>query len=117
MQRKAECQENVLSSKTATAIGLDASMKNHIRSTTNTEDEDTRSRQALVPLSFKVTKSFKKRYQQAALNADMKLNELLSEMLDYWEENKHLTKWEKHDFEVGSGLQSFQATGVVFRYS
>jgi hypothetical protein len=72
-------------------IGLDAPMNSHVRSITNTDDADAETRQTLVPLSFKVTKPFKKRYQQAALNADMKLNELLSAMLDLWE-NKGQSK-------------------------
>ena len=39
----------------------------------------------LVPLSFKVPPAFKKRYQQAALEAGMKLNEFLSHLLDQHE--------------------------------
>jgi len=64
---------------------LDAPVSNPARSIADTGSTGMETRQALVPLSFKVTKSFKKRYQQAALNADMKLNELLSAMLDHWE--------------------------------
>jgi hypothetical protein len=95
MQRKAEYQENALSSKAAATIGSDAPMKNDVRSITNTESSATGTRQAFVPLSFKVTKSFKKRYQQAALDADMKLNELLSAMLDQWEEKRSINKVRK----------------------
>jgi hypothetical protein len=36
----------------------------------------------LVPLSFKVPPAFKKRYQLAALQAGMKLNEFLFHLLD-----------------------------------
>jgi hypothetical protein len=64
-------------------------MDDSVRSVTNNEGIGMETRQTLVPLSFKVTKSFKKRYQQAALNADMKLNELLSAMLDLWESKGH----------------------------
>ena len=39
----------------------------------------------LVPLSFKVPPAFKKRYQRAALEAGMKLNEFLSHLLDQHE--------------------------------
>ena len=42
----------------------------------------------LVPLSFKVPKEFKKRYQRAAIDSELKLNELLAAMLDLWEEEK-----------------------------
>lgn len=79
-----------MSSKVAATIDSDAPIKNPVRSLVDTEDTD--SRQPLVPLSFKVTKTFKKRYQQAALNADMKLNELLSEMLDHWEKKEQSTQ-------------------------
>jgi len=63
-------------------------VKNPQNSSAHCEDSAEEARQPLVPLSFKVTKSFKKRYQQAALNADMKLNEFLLAMLDHWEKNK-----------------------------
>ena len=39
----------------------------------------------LVPLSFKVPPDFKKRYQLAALQAGMKLNEFLFHLLDGYE--------------------------------
>jgi hypothetical protein len=38
--------------------------------------------ETLVPLSFKVPPAFKKRYQFAALQAGLKLNEFLFRMLD-----------------------------------
>ena len=61
-------------------------MKNPVGSRRgDSEDAHSGSRETLVALSFKVTKSFKKRYQQAALNSDMKLNELLAAMLEDWE--------------------------------
>lgn len=87
----AEFQENDLSSKVTAIIDSDAPIHTPDHPVVDS-DEDTCSRQPLVPLSFKVTKSFKKRYQQAALNADMKLNELLSEMLDFWEKNGQSTQ-------------------------
>lgn len=79
-----------MSSKAAATIGSNAPMKNDVHSITNTEISTTATPQTFVPLSFKVTKSFKKRYQQAALDADMKLNELLSAMLDQWEERRSM---------------------------
>lgn len=87
MQRKAGCRENALSSKAVATMGLGAPV-NNLQNSAHGEDSAENARQPLVPLSFKVTKSFKKRYQQAALNADMKLNEFLSAMLDHWEKNK-----------------------------
>ena len=42
----------------------------------------------LVPLSFKVAPEFRKRFRQRALEADLRLNELLFEALDAWEEKR-----------------------------
>jgi hypothetical protein len=46
----------------------------------------------LKPLAFKVPPAFRKRFKQCALSADLKLNELLFEALDAWEENRKLKK-------------------------
>ena len=45
----------------------------------------------LQALAFKVSPSFRKRFRQRAADADLKLNELLFEALDAWEE-KHSLK-------------------------
>ncbi|MBV9504761.1 MAG: hypothetical protein JO323_07115 [Acidobacteriia bacterium] len=42
----------------------------------------------LEALAFKVPPSFRKRFRQRAVEADLKLNELLFEALDAWEEKK-----------------------------
>jgi hypothetical protein len=42
----------------------------------------------LEALAFKVPKPFRKRFKQRAVNADLKLNELLFEALAAWEEKK-----------------------------
>jgi hypothetical protein len=42
----------------------------------------------LEALAFKVPPSFRKRFRQCAVTADLKLNELLFEALDAWEEKK-----------------------------
>ena len=42
----------------------------------------------LQPLAFKVPPVFRKRFKQCALSADLKLNELLFEALDAWEEKR-----------------------------
>lgn len=42
----------------------------------------------LEALAFKVPPSFRKRFRQSAVEADLKLNELLFEALDAWEEKK-----------------------------
>jgi hypothetical protein len=44
----------------------------------------------LQALAFKVSPTFRKRFRQRAANADLKLNELLFEALDDWEEKRGL---------------------------
>lgn len=46
----------------------------------------------LQALAFKVPPAFRKRFKQRATNADLKLNELLFEALDAWEEKRGLKK-------------------------
>lgn len=41
-----------------------------------------------TPLNFKVEKEFRQRFRRRALEADLKLNQLLHEALDAWEEKK-----------------------------
>lgn len=42
----------------------------------------------LEALAFKVSPAFRRRFRQRAYDADLKLNELLFEALDAWEEKK-----------------------------
>jgi hypothetical protein len=46
----------------------------------------------LEALAFKVSPVFRKRFKQRAVNADLKLNELLFEALDAWEEKRGIKK-------------------------
>jgi hypothetical protein len=46
----------------------------------------------LEGLAFKVPPAFRKRFKQRAVNADLKLNELLFEALDAWEAKRGLNK-------------------------
>jgi len=46
----------------------------------------------LQALAFKVSPAFRKRFRQRAANADLRLNELLFEALDAWEEKRGLKK-------------------------
>lgn len=46
----------------------------------------------LEALAFKVSPAFRKRFRQCAVGADLKLNELLFEALDAWEEKRGLKK-------------------------
>jgi hypothetical protein len=41
-----------------------------------------------MPLNFKVEKEFRQRFRQRAFDADLKLNQLLHEALDAWEEKR-----------------------------
>ncbi len=42
------------------------------------------------PLNFKVDSEFRRRFRQRAAEADLKLNELLREALEAWEEKRNL---------------------------
>ncbi len=46
----------------------------------------------LQGLAFKVPPAFRKRFRQRAADADLKLNELLFEALEAWEEKRGLAK-------------------------
>lgn len=46
----------------------------------------------LEALAFKVPRGFRRRFKQRATNADLKLNQLLFEALDAWEEKRGLKK-------------------------
>ena len=46
----------------------------------------------LEALAFKVSPAFRKRFRQRAVNADLKLNELLFEALDAWEEKRAIKR-------------------------
>jgi len=43
-----------------------------------------------APLNFKVEQEFRRRFRQRAAEADLKLNQLLREALDAWEEKRGL---------------------------
>ncbi|NTU98745.1 hypothetical protein HGA64_01925 [Candidatus Falkowbacteria bacterium] len=45
---------------------------------------------ATSPLNFKVDAAFRRRFRQHAANKDLKLNELLREALEAWEEKNGL---------------------------
>ncbi|MBK8754521.1 MAG: hypothetical protein IPL99_23995 [Candidatus Competibacteraceae bacterium] len=46
---------------------------------------------ASAPLNFKVSVEFRRRFRQRAAGADLRLNELLREALDAWEQKRGLT--------------------------
>lgn len=45
---------------------------------------------ASAPLNFKVPPDFRRRFRQRAAEADLKLNQLLREALDAWEQKRGL---------------------------
>ncbi|HML53213.1 hypothetical protein [Solidesulfovibrio carbinolicus] len=53
------------------------------------EPTDAASKASSSPLNFKVDEAFRRRFRLRAAGADLKLNELLRQALDAWEE-KHL---------------------------
>jgi hypothetical protein len=46
----------------------------------------------LEALAFKVSPAFRRRFRQCAVAADLKLNELLFEALDAWQEKRGFKK-------------------------
>jgi hypothetical protein len=46
----------------------------------------------LEALAFKVPPAFRKRFKLRAVNAELKLNELLFEALEAWEQNRKIEK-------------------------
>jgi hypothetical protein len=52
--------------------------------------EATSSSKSSAPLNFKVDLEFRRRFRQRAAEADLKLNELLREALDAWEQARGL---------------------------
>jgi hypothetical protein len=59
----------------------------------SSQQPDTQVKTAnLQALAFKVSPAFRKRFRQRAAAADLKLNELLFEALDAWEEQRGLKK-------------------------
>jgi hypothetical protein len=59
---------------------------------TSAVDEVPTKTANLQALAFKVSPAFRKRFRQRAADADLKLNELLFEALDAWEENRGLRR-------------------------
>lgn len=48
--------------------------------------ENSKDSKSSAPLNFKVDAEFRRRFRQRAAEADLKLNELLREALDAWEQ-------------------------------
>lgn len=54
--------------------------------TSRQPETPTESSASSSPLNFKVSPEFRRRFRQCAAGADLKLNELLRQCLDAWEE-------------------------------
>ena len=52
--------------------------------------ENLAASKSSAPLNFKVDLEFRRRFRQRAAEADLKLNELLREALDAWEQARDL---------------------------
>lgn len=50
------------------------------------DSKDSGGTKSSAPLNFKVDAEFRRRFRQCAAEADLKLNELLREALDAWEQ-------------------------------
>ena len=70
----------LVATKGKAAVGVDATPR-------HMEVQPTSSGSS-SPLNFKVDADFRRRFRQRAAEADLKLNELLRQALDAWEE-KH----------------------------
>lgn len=82
-EQAAPMQEAV--QRTPAAINIINKLKESVR------DESART-ENLEALAFKVPSAFRMRFKKHAVNADLKLNELLFEALEAWEEKNNLKK-------------------------
>ncbi len=69
----------LVATKGQAAVGSDATPR---QPETPTESSST------SPLNFKVSPEFRRRFRQRAAEADLKLNQLLRQALDAWEEKQ-----------------------------
>lgn len=76
-KKTADLSASLVAVKGAAMVAMDAVAR---------EPEQTAS---LTPLNFKVDAEFRRRFRRRAAEADLKLNALLRQALDAWEE-KHL---------------------------
>ena len=83
-KKPADLSSGLVAVKGQAAVGADAPAR-HL------EAEPAEASAKASPLNFKVDAAFRRRFRQRAAEADLKLNELLRQALDAWEE-KHLTR-------------------------
>jgi hypothetical protein len=73
--------------KTATLSSSLVAVKGEAKAPSH-EPEITVAKTTGAPLNFKVDTDFRRRFRQRAAEADLKLNQLLREALDAWEEKR-----------------------------
>lgn len=83
-KKTADLSPGLVAVKGQAVVGADAPAR-HL------EAEPVEASVKVSPLNFKVDAAFRRRFRQRAAEADLKLNELLRQALDAWEE-KHLTR-------------------------
>ena len=83
-KKTADLSPGLVAVKGQAVVGADAPAR-HL------EAEPSEVSAKASPLNFKVDSAFRRRFRQRAAEADLKLNELLRQALDAWEE-KHLTR-------------------------
>lgn len=79
-KKPAPLSADLVATKGQAVVGSDA--------TPRQPETPTESSGSSSPLNFKVSAEFRRRFRQRAAEADLKLNELLRQALDAWEE-KH----------------------------
>jgi uncharacterized glyoxalase superfamily protein PhnB len=79
-KKTAPLSAGLVATKGQATVGSDA--------TPRQPEAPTKSSSSSAPLNFKVSAEFRRRFRQCAAGADLKLNELLRQALDAWEE-KH----------------------------
>lgn len=85
-KKTAELSSGLVAVKGQASVGADAPARQLA-----TESAETSSKASVSPLNFKVDAAFRRRFRQRAAEADLKLNQLLRQALDAWEE-KYMTR-------------------------
>lgn len=85
-KKPADLSSGLVAVKGQAVVGTDATVRQ-----LETDPAEAPSKASTSPLNFKVDAAFRRRFRQRAAEADLKLNELLRQALDAWEE-KHLAR-------------------------
>lgn len=85
-KKTADLSAGLVATKGQAKVGSDA---------TSRQPEPETPSASSSPLNFKVSPEFRRRFRQCAAGADLKLNELLRQCLDAWEEKYNARQHEK----------------------